>query len=249
MKLALIGDPVAHSRSPRLHNAFLREAGIDGSYVAIRVPRGNGRDVIHRMRVDGYTGLNVTTPLKEEAYDACEELDAEARLAAAVNTIFFGRTIIGTNTDGIGARIALETVLGEPVALKRIGVLGTGPTARAVLAQFRENDVYTFVWGRDPDKVHSVCAAVEAQTWPQTAPEIIVSTLPPEAELSDALVHDLQLAEMVMDTNYGDRSTLERHARREVVSGELMLQAQARASFDFWLAHAQAAVEDFVENS
>ena len=103
MKLALIGDPVSHSRSPRLHNAFLREAGVAGSYVAIRVPRGNGVDVVRRMRMDGYTGINVTTPLKEEVLRACDELDEEAQLAQAVNTIFFGRTVLGVNTDGVSS--------------------------------------------------------------------------------------------------------------------------------------------------
>src|SRR5215469_16341560 len=148
MKLAVIGDPVSHSRSPRLHRGFLEEAGIDGSYVAIRVPRGNGIDVVRRMRIDEYTGINVTTPLKEEVLRACDELDEEAQLAQAVNTIFFGRTILGTNTDGIGAATALETLLGQPVALERIGILGTGAVARAILSHLRVSDAYTFVWGR-----------------------------------------------------------------------------------------------------
>ena len=244
MKLALIGDPVSESRSPRLHDAFLREAGIDGSYVAIRVPRGNGIDVVRRMRMDGYTGINVTYPLKEEALKACDELTAEADLAQAVNTIFFGRTIMGHNTDGIGARSALEQVLAQPVALERIGILGTGSTARAIFAQLRETDAYTFVWGREREKVQAICERFEAKPWPASPPEIIISTLPPETRLPDDLVQALLAADCVMDTNYGARSTLEKQVHREIVKGDLMLEAQARASFDFWLAHAQAAVED-----
>ncbi|MBV8435262.1 MAG: shikimate dehydrogenase, partial [Candidatus Eremiobacteraeota bacterium] len=106
MKLALLGDPVGHSRSPLLHRGFLEEAGIDGSYVAIRVPTGNATSVVRRMRLDGYVGCNVTFPLKEEALGACEALSDEAQRSQAVNTIFFGREILGTNTDGIGARVA-----------------------------------------------------------------------------------------------------------------------------------------------
>lgn len=244
MKLALIGDPVEHSRSPRLHNAFLREAGIDGSYVAIRVPRGNGVDVVRRMRMDGYTGLNVTTPLKEEVLRACDELDEEAQLAQAVNTIYLGRTILGTNTDGIGACSALETILGQPVALERIGVLGTGATARAIFAHLRMTDAYAYVWGRNPETVHEICERFEARPWPSNGPEIVISTLPPNVKLPEHLAEQLLAADVVMDVNYGERSTLERQVHREIVKGDFMLEAQARASFDFWLAHAQATVEE-----
>lgn len=240
MKLALIGDPVEHSRSPRLHNAFLREAGIEGSYVAIRVPHGNGADVVRRMKLDGYTGINVTYPLKEEVLEACTELTEDAELAQAVNTIFFGRHIVGHNTDGIGARSALEQILGRPVALERIGILGTGSTARAILAQLRETDAYTYVWGRNAEKLHAVCERFEAQPWPQQPPEIVISTLPPDAKLPGELSAALLAAECVMDTNYGTRSTLDRQVHREIVKGDAMLEAQARASFDFWLAHAQS---------
>jgi shikimate dehydrogenase len=244
VKLALIGDPVSHSRSPRLQNGFLREAGIDGSYVAIRVPRGNGIDVVRRMRMDDYTGVNVTTPLKEEVLRACDELDEEAQLAQAVNTIFFGRTVLGANTDGIGAVSALETVLGQPAALERIGVLGTGATARAILAHLRVIDAYAYVWGRDIEKIETICERFEAKRWPARAPEVVISTLPPSVKLPDELVEHLLSADVVMDVNYGERSTLERQVHREIVKGDLMLEAQARASFDFWLAHAQAAVEE-----
>lgn len=244
MKLAVIGDPVSESRSPRLHDVFLRDAGIDGSYVAIRVPRGSGVDVVRRMRMDGYTGINITYPLKEEVLEACDDLTEQANLAQAVNTIFFGRTIVGHNTDGIGARSALEQVLAQPVALERVGVLGTGSTARAIFAQLRETDAYTFVWGRDAEKVRDICERFEAKPWPATAPEIIISTLPPETRLPEQIVQALLSADCVMDTNYGARSTLEHQVHREIVKGDLMLEAQARASFDFWLAHAQAAVEE-----
>jgi shikimate dehydrogenase len=245
LKLAIIGDPVSHSRSPRLQREFMEEAGIeDGSYVAIQVYKTNGVDVVRRMRLDGYTGLNVTTPLKEEVMAACDELTEDAKLAGAVNTIFFGRTILGHNTDGIGARVAVETILGQPVALERIGILGTGATARAIFAQLRETDAYTYVWGRSEEKVSEICERFEAEPWPERVPEITISTLPPDAKLPEALVEQLLVADYVMDTNYGSRSTLWHQVHREIIRGDLMLEAQARASFDFWLAHVQALVEE-----
>lgn len=242
MKLALIGDPVAHSRSPELQKRFLREAGMEGEYQVIRVPKNNAINVIRRMRMDGFTGINVTTPLKEEALRACDVVDEDARLAEAVNTIYFGRKIYGANTDGIGARGALETLLGESVSLHRIGILGTGPTARAILAQLHETDAYTFSWGRDPEKVIALCERFECQIWPPNPPEIVISCLPPGIRLNPALAADVATADLVMDVNYGTRATLERQLEREVVKGDLMLETQARASFDFWLAHVEEVI-------
>jgi shikimate dehydrogenase len=238
MKLALIGDPVEHSASQRLQRGFLEEAEIEGSYVAIRVARGEGVATIRRLRAEGYTGCNVTYPLKEETLEACDTLTEEAQRSRAVNTIFFGREVVGTNTDGIGARTALETLLDESVALKRIGILGYGATARAILAELHDNDAYTFVWGRNAERARETCRRFEARPWPDAnPPEIVVSTLPPDASLPEKLLAELQLPDVVMDANYGSRTTLARHLRREVITGDAMLEAQARASFDFWLAH------------
>jgi shikimate dehydrogenase len=237
MKLAVIGDPVEHSASPRLHRRFLEEADIAGSYVAVRVARGEGTAAIWRLRADGFTGCNVTFPLKEEALAPCDTFTEEAQRSQAVNTIFFGDRVAGTNTDGIGARMAIEAVLDEPVALKRIGVLGYGATARAILAELHDNDAYTFVWGRNPERARDACRRYEARMWPGgNPPEIVVSTLPPNADLPEELMTALRLPDLVMDANYGSRSTLGPQLRREVVPGDAMLEAQARASFDFWLA-------------
>ena len=238
MKLALIGDPVEHSASPQLQRGFLEDADVDGSYLAIRVARGEAVAAIRRLRCEDYVGCNVTFPLKEESLAACDRLTDEATRAGAVNTIFFGRDAIGTTTDGIGARMAVETLLDEPVALKRIGVLGYGATARAILAELHDNDAYTFVWGRDAGRIEAACRAYEASPWPQgNPPEIVISTLPPDATLTGSLKDQLQRADLVIDANYGPRATLARALHREVVPGDTMLAAQARASFDFWLAH------------
>jgi len=100
MKLALIGDPVEHSLSPRLHERFMREAGIDGSYVTIRVSIESCARTIARLREDGFTGCNVTYPLKEEAARSCVRLTQEAELAGCVNTMLFGpRSSERTPTD------------------------------------------------------------------------------------------------------------------------------------------------------
>ncbi|MDQ2871578.1 MAG: hypothetical protein M3R35_00440, partial [Candidatus Eremiobacteraeota bacterium] len=121
-----------------------------------------------------------------------------------------------------------------------------GASARAILTQLHERDAYTFVWGRDQAAVDDLCERFEAAHWPEeNPPEIVLSTLPPDVRLSEPLVEALQQCSLVMDANYGNRSTLGQHLHREVVRGDAMLEAQARASFDFWLAHAQDSVERF----
>ena len=194
-----------------------------------------------RLREDGFTGCNVTYPLKEEAFDACEALSDEAQRAEAVNTIFFGRQTLGTITDGIGARTAIEALLDEPVALKRIGVLGYGATARAILAELHDTDAYTFVWGRDSDRVRAACAIFEARPWPQeNPPEIVVSTLPPEVRLPEELIgttarrgsrngRELRAARGV-GAAARPRSPLRRRDARGTSASELRLLARAFGS-------------------
>ena len=82
------------------------------------------------------------------------------------------------------------------------------------------------------------CRRFEAKPWPNAnPPEIVLSTLPPGVSLPESLVAQLRAADLVIDANYGARAKLKEHLRRDVVPGDAMLEAQARASFDFWLAH------------
>jgi len=124
LRLALIGDPVAHSRSPALQRAFLAAAGIEGTYDLIRTATGEAARTIDALRTQGYHGLNVTTPLKEEAFARADWRDANALASGAVNTLVLGETIEGHNTDGIGALGALADAGLCDVAGARILVLG-----------------------------------------------------------------------------------------------------------------------------
>lgn len=236
MKLAIIGDPVAHSRSPEIHGGFLREGRIAGSYEAIRVPAGEAARAIAQLQAQGYTGCNVTSPLKEEACTVCERLLPAARYAREVNTILFGREIVGTTTDGVGAAQALRRRLGS-LRGREILVLGTGPTARATIAQLADEGVRQWLWGRDVAKVAELGRSfgVLAYTSGPIA-DAVFSALPPAAQPPAQVLAAASSAALVMDANYGERSTLGALLGREVVDGYEMLVAQARASFEFWLA-------------
>lgn len=236
MKLGVIGDPIAHSQSPSLHREFLTQAGIVGSYDAILVHAGNVAMAIRLVREIGYLGLNVTTPLKEEAYASCTQVDERARAAGSVNTLtFLGEEIIGTTTDGIGACDALAKRLPR-FAGASIAVLGAGPTARAAIDEASRRGARVALWNRTESRAADLRAkfAIDAVDFEHTY-DAVLSTLPPDAELSDELIHMITRSSLVLDANYGSRATLASSiGRADVLDGIDMLIAQARASFAIW---------------
>lgn len=236
MKLGLIGDPVEHSRSPAIQARLLRDAGLAGSYEAIRVPRGETANALRRLRDAGYAGCNVTSPLKEEAFAACDTLMLAARRARAVNTIAFGDGTLGTTTDGIGAVEALRAEAGS-LRGREVLVLGTGPTAAAVAFGLCDEGVQLWLWGRNAEKASALCAEAGGLPFDANAlrGEIVFSALTPDAHLPEEIAEYCRRATLVMDANYGERSTIGAQLARTVIDGSRMLEEQARASLAFWL--------------
>ena len=236
MRLAVIGDPVAHSRSPMLHREFLADANLVGTYEALRVPAGEGGIAIERLRDAGYRGVNVTTPLKEEAFARCERCDALAVATGSVNTIVFEQGLIaGYNTDGAGALATLNAALGDDLRGRIVLVLGTGPTGRAAIRVLLDAGVDVVIWNRTPGRARDVATAVGARTWIEGQPvDAVFSALPPNAHLAEALRSTLATAPVVIDANYAERATLAEQLERPVVAGLGMLEASARASFELF---------------
>jgi shikimate dehydrogenase len=137
--LALLGDPVAHSLSPRIQRAAFRAAGVDGVYLALRVEAAGVEGLLRGIAGAGGGG-NVTLPHKEAAARAVDHLESDARITGAVNTFWMGpRGIHGDNTDVEGVRLAVRELLPSGVAGARVLVLGAGGAARAaVVALARE---------------------------------------------------------------------------------------------------------------
>ena len=129
----VLGWPVAHSRSPRLHGFWLERHGIDGAYVPLPVRPEDFRAAVRGLAAAGFAGANVTIPHKLAAFAACDATDCSAERAGAVNTLVFreGR-IEGRNTDGAGFIANLRASGVEPQG--PVLVLGAGGAARAVAA-------------------------------------------------------------------------------------------------------------------
>ena len=136
-KLAgVMGWPVEHSRSPRLHGFWLERYGIDGAYLPLPVRAESFSQALRALAELGFRGVNVTLPHKQAALAACDEVSDEARRIGAVNTIVMtdGR-LRGSNSDGFGFLENLAELAPDwrpeqgPVA-----VLGAGGASRAVVA-------------------------------------------------------------------------------------------------------------------
>jgi shikimate dehydrogenase len=153
---AVIGDPVAHSRSPAIHNAAFAELGLDWVYVALHVPSGRGGDAVRAIPALGIAGINVTMPHKEDAAGACDALSEVSTTLGAVNTVVArdDGTTWGTSTDGEGFVRSVRASGFEPRG-RRVLVLGAGGAARAVVLALSALDAQVTVAARRLDRAEA----------------------------------------------------------------------------------------------
>ncbi|SAK64053.1 shikimate 5-dehydrogenase [Caballeronia catudaia] len=137
---AVIGNPIGHTKSPLIHGAFAQETGQDMTYVAIQGPLEPAdafANTVRRFIAEGGKGMNVTAPFKLQAFAMADERSERAALAGAVNAMKFenGR-VIAENFDGVGLVRDIEVNLHQPMAGKRVLILGAGGAVRGALLPF-----------------------------------------------------------------------------------------------------------------
>lgn len=131
-----MGNPVAHSRSPEIHQMFAAQASIKIAYQRIQVDVGGFAQAVSNFQANGGQGLNITVPFKVEAWELCDVLRERAQTARAVNTLWFDNAAIhGDNTDGTGLANDILSNLQCPICDKRLLLLGAGGAVRGVLGQ------------------------------------------------------------------------------------------------------------------
>lgn len=144
----VIGDPISHSLSPRIHNYWLEKYKIDGAYIPLDIPVGNLQKAVRGLtQIPNFRGINVTVPHKESVMAIVDEVDAIAKRIGAVNTLLFkdGR-ILATNTDAYGFIANLEqTIPRKPWIGKKAVVIGAGGAARAVCVGLLDTGVSEIV--------------------------------------------------------------------------------------------------------
>ncbi len=165
-KLCVIGDPVGHSKSPLIQNTMIAALGLDYVYLCQPVPRGSCRQWLDCARFAGYAGFNATMPHKEELVGLMDELDEDARLFGAVNTVCIREgKAFGYNTDGEGFLRTLDDE-GISPAGQRVLVLGAGGAARAVCLKLAQAGADVVVCNRTVSRAAELCAHDPARMRP-----------------------------------------------------------------------------------
>ena len=134
-RYAVVGNPVAHSLSPKIHTEFARQTAQQLSYEAIELASDGFATGIAELQQQGFRGLNVTVPFKREAWELCHSLSARAKIAGAVNTLSLQAdgSIHGDNTDGVGLVRDLVDNLKIKIQDQNVLLLGAGGAVRGVL--------------------------------------------------------------------------------------------------------------------
>lgn len=144
----IIGWPVGHSRSPRLHGYWLERHGIDGAYIPLPIEPEHFQAAVRGLMYAGFRGANVTIPHKLAAFEVCDTVDDTARGAGAVNTLVFeDGKITGRNTDGWGFLANLRAHGVDPKAGPAL-LLGAGGAARAIAAALLAEGVQVTIVNR-----------------------------------------------------------------------------------------------------
>ncbi len=170
---AVLGSPIAHSKSPVLHRAAFAASGIEASYDAHEVAGGLANFV--STLDESWRGLSLTMPLKEEALDVAEQLHPLAISSRAANTLIrVSGAWLGYNTDVMGLQQAVANLTFQTVA-----ILGNGATARSAAVAFEDSDL--FVWARNSDRAMAITESYGGRVTSLDDAlrcDLVVSTLP-----------------------------------------------------------------------
>lgn len=248
-QFAVIGNPIAHSKSPEIHSAFAAQFGITLQYERLLANIGQFDLFAHNFFEYG-VGANVTVPFKEDALKFADELSDEARLAGAVNTLLRQNNLIkGDNTDGIGLVRDIRDNHNVSLTNQKILLLGAGGAAKGVVLPIaREKPHSITIANRTPQKAeqlarqftdytNTIATSFEALTTPfdiiinATSASLSGQKLP----LNPALFTNQTFA---YDMMYGAKPTafmqLAQSQGSKAVDGLGMLVEQAAKSFEIW---------------
>jgi shikimate dehydrogenase len=155
----VIGDPIAQSKSPTIHNYWLGKLGLDAEYRACRVETAEIATFLESRRQDlNWRGCNVTMPHKQVVQPHLHSIEPLAGKIGAVNTIYpaFDRLLAGANTDAAGFLEPLAADLSQTHYFRMARVLGTGGAARAIIVALAQHGFTIALAGRDPGKARAL---------------------------------------------------------------------------------------------
>ncbi len=238
---AVVGDPVSHSLSPRMHTAAYDALGLALRYVAVRVPPVEFSDAMDHLGGKGYRGVNVTVPLKREALEWAQSADDISIRAQAANTLNLSdRTAINTDAPGF-----LDTLSELKLTRKSALILGAGGSARAIVLALAGSGFDVRIWNRTHQRAVELAKEAGAVALEHPAPgdaDLVVNC----TSVSLAGGGDLPLEwdqvlrdAAAVDLMYSAQPTafLQSAQRRglRTVDGRTLLVAQGALSFEWWL--------------
>lgn len=214
-RLAVLGSPIKHSRSPLLHRAAYRQLDLDWSYDAVEVKSGSLAMFLSKVGPE-WRGLSLTMPLKQEVLPFIDDCDRVAQLTGSVNTVLLRRvngrgTLSGYNTDVAGLVRALAE--GDITRAAHVTLLGAGATAASALMATAELGAgFVTVLARDPQKAQplvelgrSLGMVVDLQGFGGPTPvdsDVVISTLPGGTVLPSPLPLALRERAVLFDVAY-----------------------------------------------
>jgi shikimate dehydrogenase len=254
-KYAVIGNPIAHSKSPIIHAAFAASTGQDMSYERLLAPRDGFRAAVEQFAAEGGKGLNVTIPFKLEAFDIAAAATERARLAGAVNTLKrVGDAWHADNTDCVGLVRDLAANLGVDVRGRAIAILGAGGAVRGIVKPLLDAGATSItVSNRTMSKAAEIAAtfsrygrveAVAPDAFGARRHEIVVNAT--SLGMGGAVVAEFPFAGSIFapgafayDLIYSDTETpfmrwARAHGAARASDGMGMLIEQAAESFALW---------------
>jgi shikimate dehydrogenase len=261
--VGIFGDPVEHSLSPRMQNAAIAASGLDAVYVPFHVTEAQLCDAVAGIRAMALRGVNLTIPHKEAACKYVDELDEQAALIGAINTIVNeDGHLKGYNTDGLGLLNALKQELGVDVAGRRVLLVGAGGACRAALVALCQARVAWIGIANRTRKRSQGLIEELAPNFPGTAfaeyelAPSLTSVCPDPVDLlintssvglrgdsfSFQVTDCVKTGGVVFDMVYADNSTPLLHEAREkglkAADGLGMLSAQGEAAYQLWFGSA-----------
>jgi len=245
-RLAVLGSPIGHSRSPVLHRAAYRELGLDWSYDAVEVPEGTLAAFVSALGAN-WRGLSLTMPLKREILPLIDDLDRIAQLTNAVNTVLVGtvgglRTLSGFNTDVPGLVRALgECGVARATHVTVLGAGATGASAMAAAAELGAETVDVVVRNAARASAlvelgHLLGLVVTVSTLrsidaPGRVSDLVISTLPGGTVLDVQFPRALRASALLFDVAYSPWPSALAHswesAHGNIASGLGLLLHQA----------------------
>ncbi len=265
----VIGWPVAHSQSPRLHAYWLARHGIDGAYLPLAVPPNRLAEAVRGLHALGFRGANVTIPYKEAVIPLLDRTTVVARRIGAVNTLMVEAdgALTGTNTDAEGFLENLKNRAADWRVDRAVAVIGAGGAARAVCAALLQAGVPELhLFNRTVEKAEQLAESIgvnfpgkiqvlplSPEAWASVAPEVGLAVNTTSLGMTghpplDLSLRALPASAVVADIVYNPLKTpflaAAEAAGLGTVDGLGMLLFQARAGFARWFGETPEVTED-----